>query len=147
MITTHHALFYKVFFNSFRETKDYKLHKFILSRDDKKLKLEDQRDDSPFGYHFVVKDEIQKAIDTNAVKKYHFNLFRNLLEKTANFLGYGDWTDCILGDNKQECVKLLHLNSHSRLSDLEYREVSNEDKILFQKIFDDFIKEFKWKVA
>jgi len=146
LITTHHALFYNVFFNSFRETKEYKPYKCVLSRDGKKLKLEDQRDDSPFGYHFVVKDEIQKAIETNTVKKYHFNLFRNLLEKTANFLGYNNWADCILGDNKNECIKLLNLNSHSKLSDLEYRELSDEDKILFQKTFNEFIKEFKWKV-
>lgn len=144
-ITTHHALFYNVFFNSFKKNNDYKFHAQILSRNGTKIKLENQSD-SPFGYHLVVKDEIQKAIDTNTIKKYHFNLFRNILEKTANFLGYNNWADCIYGDNKQECIKLLNLNSHSRLSDLEYRELSDEDKILFQKTFNEFVKEFKWKV-
>lgn len=144
-ITTHHALFYNVFFNSFKKNNEYKFYANILSKNDAKLNLENQGD-SPFGYHFVVKDEIQKAINTNSIKKYHFNLFRSLLEKTANFLGYKDWVDCISDDNKKEFIRLLHLNSHGKLSDLEYREVSNGDKILFQKIFNDFIKEFKWKV-
>ncbi len=142
LITTHHALFYNVLFNSFKKNKEYR---YILSKDGTKLKLEHQGD-SPFGYHFVVKDEIQNAINTNNIKKYHFNLFRSLLEKTANFLGYDDWSECIVGDNKPECVKLLQLNSHSRLSELEYKELSNDEKFLFQEAFNKFIKEFKWKV-
>ncbi len=142
LITTHHALFYNILFNSFKKNKEYK---YILSKDGTKLKLEN-KDDSPFGYHFLVIDEIQKAIKNNAIQKYHFNLFRGLLEKIANFLGYNEWQDCVLGDNKQECIKLINLNSHGKLSDLEYKELSNEEKALFQKTFDEFIKGFKWRV-
>jgi len=141
LITTHHALFYNVLFNSFKKTE----YKYILSKYDTKLKLE-TKDDSPFGYHFVVMAEIQKAINNNNIQKYHFNLFRNLLEKTANFLGYDEWQNCVLGDNNQECIKLINLNSHGKLSDLEYKELSNDEKNLFQETFDNFVKEFRWKV-
>lgn len=145
-ITTHHALFYNVIFNHLKRNNGvYKKKAYILSRQDTKFKLEEHKDDSPFGYHLLIKNEIQNAINTNTVKKYHFNLFRNLLEKTANYLGYSNWTDCILSDNKNECIKLLNLNSHSKLSELEYRELSAEDIDLFQKTYNEFIKEFKWK--
>lgn len=144
LITTHHALFYNVLSNSLK--KENKTNKFILTKEGNKLKLDNQYNDTPFGYHFVVKNEIQKAISDNNIKKYHFNLFRTILEKTANFLGYNEWGDCITGDRKSECIRLLNLNSHSKLSDLEYRELSAEDKTLFKKTYSDFIEKFNWKV-
>jgi hypothetical protein len=145
LVTTHHALFYNIFFNSFRRNRDFKDYLYILSKIETRLKLKKQKDDSPFGYHFVVKDEIQKAIDSNNVKKYHFNLFRSLLEKTANFLGYDYWADCISGDNKQEITRLLNLNSHNKLSELENKELPDENKTLFETTFNDFIDEYKWR--
>jgi len=146
LITTHHALFYNVFFNTFKQKRDYKSKFHVLTKNDTVLKLSEQRSDSPFGYHFVVKNELQKAIETNAIEKYHFNLFRSLLEKTANFLGYNEWYDCILADNKHKFARLINHYSHGKLSELEYKDLSNEDKDLFKEVFNDFIEEFKWKV-
>ncbi|UOD35856.1 hypothetical protein DSN97_03585 [Deferribacteraceae bacterium V6Fe1] len=101
--------------------------------------------DSPFGYHLIIKDEIQNAINTGNIKKYHFNLFRSLLEKTANFLGYNNWADCIKDENRLESTKVLNLYSHDRLSDLENKELSKESKQLFIDTFNGFLKEYKWK--
>lgn len=145
-ITTHHALFYNVLFNTYKRNKEYRSNFNILSKDGKAFKFVEHKKDSPFGYHFVVKNEIQKAIDAKEIQKYHFNLFRCLLEKTANFLGYNDWRDCILGAKRQEFIRLVNHYSHDRLSDLENKELSSENKILFETIFNDFVKEFKWKV-
>jgi hypothetical protein len=78
------------------------------------------------------------------IEKYHFNILRALLEKTANFLGYENWYSCIEWDNKQESTRLLNIYSHSRLSDLESNELSSRDKELFIEIFDEFIKKFKY---
>ena len=145
LITTHHALFYNVLFNSFkRNTKDYNFKPLILVKNDKKHELKDQKIDSPFAYHLMVKDEIQKAIDEDKLEKYHFNLFRSLIEKTSSFLGYSNWGDCIVGANKKEFIRMINLYSHSRLSDLEYKELPDYDKKIFIDTYNDFIMEFKW---
>jgi hypothetical protein len=92
----------------------------------------------------LVKKEIENAINTNNIKKYHFNLFRSLLEKTANFLGYEKWESCITSSNKEEYTKIIDLYNHGTLSDLEYKELSEKDKNLFKSVFESFVKEFKW---
>ncbi len=148
LITTHHALFFNVLFNSFRKLpkSEAKKYFYIFSKNENILVLENQNDDSPFAYHILVKNKIQEAIENDNLEKYHFNLFRTLLEKTASFLGYNNWSDCILDeDNKAEIVRIVNLYSHSKLSDLESGSLSNTDKELFKLAFKDFIKNFKFK--
>lgn len=144
MITTHHALFYNVLVNTFRREKNCSLSSYRLSLDNYEYKLTEQGD-TPFAYHVVLKEIIQHAIDTNSIEKYHFNLFRNILEKTATFFGYTAFSDCILGANKEEFTRLLNLYSHSRLAELEAPDLSSEDKVLFQESFTRFIENFHWK--
>ena len=147
LVTTHHALFYNIFFNSFKRDGNYKDFFYLLSKNEINFKLEEQKNDSPFGYHLLVKDEIQKAVDSGDAQKYHFNLFRGLLEKTANFLGYGNWYDCITGDKKQEFARIVNLYSHGKLLEMESKHIPDEHKNLFKEVFNDFISEFKWGVA
>jgi len=67
LITTHHALFYNVLYNSFYRFKKSEAKKYfnILSKDDNNiLEIKNQNDGSPFGYHLLIKEEIQKAINT-----------------------------------------------------------------------------------
>ena len=145
LITTHHPLFYNIFVNSFKNKQTYNSKGFILSKKDNKLKLEKQ-DDSPFGYHLLVKEEIKKAINTNDIKRYHFNLFRSLLEKTANFLGYTNWYHCISEKNRKGINRLVNLYSHGKLSEMESKDVPDEHKVLFKETFNAFTEDFKWKV-
>lgn len=142
-ITTHHALFYNVFVNSFKKDKKCNFESYSLSKNNQIFVLSKQGD-SPFSYHLSIKELIQTAIKNNDIEKYHFNLFRNLLEKTSNFLGYNNWVDCIPIGDKQEFIRLLNLYSHSKLSELEGAELSGNDKNLFQQTFSSFIKDFKW---
>lgn len=145
LLTTHHALYYNVLVNSFRQERNaWIFESFSLSRNSTIFRLIKQWD-SPFSYHLAVKELIQKAIHNDSIEKYHFNLLRALLEKTANFLGYENWYDCIVGQNKQESTRLLNLYSHNKLSDLETNELSNRDKELFQEIFETFMQKFNWK--
>lgn len=143
LITTHHALFYNVLVNSFKRNNECDFKSYSLFKDNYILKLSEQGD-SPFSYHLSVKKIIQDAIQNNSTERYHFNLFRALLEKTSNFLGYDNWSDCIPDDNKQEFVRLLNLYSHSRLSDLESRELPGQDKAIFRETFNTFVENFKW---
>ncbi len=143
LILTHHALFYNVLVNSIKRNNTCKLQHYSLSKDNQVFKLAEQND-SPFAYHLSIKNNIQEAIANNKIEKYHFNLFRNLLEKTANFLGYNNWIDCIPEARDNELVRLLNLYSHSRVSDLEGRELHSRDKDVFIETFNTFIQNFKW---
>lgn len=144
LVTTHHALFYNVLYNEYRRNRGYNFKPYILKKNNKMYELKIQKADSPFGYHLMVKEEIEKAIKEDNVQKYHFNLFRSLLEKTSNFLGYSNWADCIENDNKKEFLRIINLYSHSRLSDIEYKELTYEDKELFINTYNKFIEDFKW---
>lgn len=144
LITTHHALFYNVIYNQYRKNRDYNFKPFILKKNGKQYELEKQKIDSPFGYHLMVKEEIDRAIQEEDIQKYHFNLLRSLLEKTSNFLGYSNWGDCIEIDKKQEFIRIINLYSHSRLSDIEYKELTYDDKELFIDTYSKFIEDFKW---
>lgn len=90
IITTHNPLFYNVLHNEF--TKGIK---YILSKQaDGLYELKKQDNDSPFSYHLYLKSELEQAIQNNQLQKYHFNFLRNILEKTATFLGYSKWGSC-----------------------------------------------------
>jgi len=144
LVTTHHALFYNILHNEYKRNSDFKPHLLVLSKNNSEFKLVEQGD-TPFAYHLAVKNEIKMAIDNGELKKYHFNLLRGLLEKTANFLGYDTWSDCLEGDDKKEMTRLVNIYSHGRLSDLESTDIPDEHKELFKKIFINFIEKFKWK--
>lgn len=149
LITTHHALFYNVLHNSLRRgLKDKKADRFFytLSKNtDNILKLEDHTSDCPFAYHLATKNMLAKAVNDEYIEKHHFNLFRGLLEKTANFLGYTNWSDCITGDNKIAFIRIVNNYSHSKLSELESAVISEADKQLFIETFKTFISEYKYQ--
>jgi wobble nucleotide-excising tRNase len=145
LIMTHHALFYNVIANSIprrsQQRKKYGL--YSLSKADDGLRLVGQ-DDSPFAYHLFTKTVIQDAINNDSVERYHFNLFRALLEKTANFLGYNSWGECLNEDSRNEFARLLNIYSHSRLSEIESKELSSNEKDIFKTAFDQFVQDYKW---
>lgn len=145
LICTHHSLFYNILYR--KQKKGWNQYNAILSRStDNKLDLKYQNSDSPFSYHNLIVKEIKKAITDNYIQKYHFNLFRALLEKTANFLGYNNGWGCLLDDdeNKKTFVKQLNHYSHSSLSEIESRHLSDEEKEAFKNTFNAFIAKFHW---
>lgn len=140
LLTTHHPLFYNVFINSFKRNK---IESLILKKTASWLELKWQWD-SPFGYHLLVKKDIQNAINSWNIQKYHFNLFRWLLEKTSNFLWMNEYWTCIDWENKNEFLKLINLYSHNRLESMEYRDVTDESKELFKEKFEAFINKYNF---
>ena len=143
-ITTHHPLFFNVLFNSTKRRR--RNFAYILEEKDSQFYLKKQGNDSPFAYHLLVKGKIIEAIDNDTLEKYHFNLFRTLLEKTANFLGFNNWSECILNEeNKVEVVRLINHYSHAKLSELESSSMSNTEKELFISAFNAFIEDFKFQ--
>lgn len=147
IITTHNPLFYNVLSNEFsnklakdpnadpvnwvykpKESKKYRLNK--NSNGEFKLMMLDNR--TPFSYHLLLLSEIKEAINSNQVKKYHFSFVRNILEKTATFLGYKGWAELLPkgedGNPDPFCNRILNLSSHSAHAGEETGEVEENDK-------------------
>ncbi|MGH1812128.1 AAA family ATPase [Enterococcus entomosocium] len=151
IVSTHHALFYNVLYNeTCRDNSIKKKAYYCLKKNSNNYMLENQKD-SPFGYHLIVKQEIQNAIEEGRVEKYHFSLFRNLLEKTATYLGYNNWGDLLTGDivneeNKQGYIRRINLYSHNKHSELESKELIPAEKEMLKVLFNSFESEYRWKV-
>ena len=143
ILTTHHPLFYNILNNEFGRKKN--IVKQLLRKTDEGFTLASQ-DDSPFGYHLVLIDEINRAIKEENIKQYHFNLMRNLLEKTATFMGYTNWSDCIFAEEKEGYVRRLNFYSHSSHAEFTWKEPEPEEKNLLTKIFNEFISDFKFNL-
>lgn len=141
VISTHHSLFYNVLHTEMNKAKKYWLSK----NEDKYLMVELDNNETPFGYHLLLKEEIKRAIDNDMIKRYHFNLMRNLLEKTAHFLGYESWKKLINEDEKDSYIKRINLYSHSNHSALEVKELESYEKEFLKRIYEKFILEYRWK--
>ena len=153
IFTTHHALFYNVLYNEIdgflRRPEKQKLESCIIKRERKRYIKETKRDTN-FGYHHFIKYEMKRAISENKIERYHFTLFRNLLEKTATYLGYRFWGDLITEEDlteeeRQAYIRRINLYSHNKVSDLENTELKEHEKTMLKRLFENFIKDYRWK--
>lgn len=138
IITTHNPLFYNVLYNELnnadQETKDKtkkSLKKYLEKLDDGTFVLHDSND-SPFSYHLFLLSELEKAIQTGNIKKYHYNFLRQILEKTSTFLGYKKWKELLtlLPDDAHEAYynRIINLCSHGKHSGEETSKLDDNDK-------------------
>ncbi|RUQ21889.1 AAA family ATPase [Kocuria sp. HSID16901] len=143
VITTHHATFFNVLHNQLKRNRNTS---HILMRGPAVgWTLARQNNDSPFSYHLGVVKEIQKAISEDEIERIHFNQFRALLEKTANFLGYSKgWGSLLTGPNAKVITQVLNLYSHDRFADIESSRVYEEYGKAFKDAFQDFLTKFGW---
>lgn len=148
IITTHNPLFYNVLHNEFKKVI-YK--KYILKKEDEENYelVSNQNNDSPFSYHLFLIAEIEKAIETEQLKKYHFNFLRNILEKTATFLGYDNWGELLpkMEDGKVNPYesRIINISSHSKHSGDEIVELSDADKRVLKFVLAEIKKNHKFK--
>ena len=147
VITTHNPLFYNVLHNEF---KNGTFKKYFLKKDENnEYELTQQSNDSPFSYHLFLKAEIEKAIETKQLKKYHFNFLRNILEKTSTFLGYANWGELLPGmeDGKTNPYesRILNISSHSKHSGDEISELSEADKRVLKFLLEEIKKKYQFK--
>jgi wobble nucleotide-excising tRNase len=140
IITTHNPLFYNVLHNELSRDEDgsgvYKKKHCVRYRmaklEDGTYQLIDQLKDSPFSYHLYLKVEIEKALESGQLNKYHFNFLRNILEKTATFLGYEQWGDLLprLDDDRPNpyLARIINISSHSKHAGEEVADLTEDDK-------------------
>ena len=147
IITTHNPLFYNVLHNEFKKDT---FKKYFLKRDSEgNYDLSNQGKDSPFSYHLFLIADIEEAIETEQLKKYHFNFLRNILEKTSTFLGYDSWGDLLPkmedgGINPYES-RIINISSHSKHSGDEITELSDADKRVLQYLLEQLKVNYKFK--
>lgn len=147
IITTHHPLFYNVLYNEIDKRKRFEC--CFIKNEGGRYKKE-QQNDTIFGYHHFIIHEIKNAISNNKIERYHFTLFRNLLEKTATYLGYKNWGDLITDNGLTEgerigYIRRINLYSHNKVSDLEKPELKEQEKAMLKRLFNNFMKDYRWK--
>lgn len=154
IITTHNPLFYNVLHNELnRDDGSYKAKNFEKHRmtmlDDGIYQLIPQPNDSPFSYHLYLKAELEKAIKSGQMSKYHFNFLRNILEKTSTFLGYKKWGDLLPktedGETNPYEARIINISSHSKHSGEEVADLTEDDKRVLTYLVRDINERYRFE--
>lgn len=145
IITTHNPLFYNVLFNEFsrvQRTKKWRFEKL----NDNTFSLVEQLKDSPFSYHLFLLSELEKAVQSGNIQKYHYNFLRNIFEKTSTFLGYNNWRD-LLPQESQEAYynRIINLSSHSKHHGEEISILDDNDKRVLGFLVDEIKRMYSFK--
>ncbi|GAB1463299.1 AAA family ATPase [Pedobacter sp.] len=148
IVSTHNPLFYNVLYNELnreKNTRKYRLQKL----NDGEYLLEDSND-SPFSYHIFLLEELKSATNSRNIHKYHFNLLRNVLEKTSTYLGFNHWEDLIpmYVDTEETpvAIRLINLYSHSKHSGDEMAVIQEMEKDIFIKVFNNLLIKHSFKL-
>ena len=147
IITTHSPLFFNVLCNEFgsdekNERYSWKSKWFgkwrLEKMDDGSVNLVEQPNDSPFSYHLHLMSQLEEAIKSGQIEKYHFNLLRNILEKTATFLGYKRWELLLpeTTDGLPDLVakRIVNFSSHSKHAAEEVAPLKPEEKQILVRL-------------
>ena len=143
IISSHHSLFFNVMCNELKKTsnKAYFLHQ---SNSDGFYTLR-ATDDTPFFHHVAMLSELEKAAKTGKLYTHHFNMLRSILEKTATFFGFKDFSDCIHNiDDEVLFSRALNLLSHGNHSVFDPSEMNDDNKQLFQNILSGFLESYSF---
>ncbi|MBU2845072.1 AAA family ATPase [Acidithiobacillus ferriphilus] len=154
IITTHNPLFYNVLHNELNsDDGSYKKKSFEKYRmtkfDDGTYQLISQPNDSPFSYHLYLKSELEKAIESGQVSKYHFNFLRNILEKTSTFLGYKKWGDLLPrtddGKTNPYEARIINISSHSKHAGEEVADLTEDDKRVLRYLVNEINSMYRFQ--
>jgi hypothetical protein len=87
--------------------------------------------------------ELHEVQQSGALYTHHFNMLRRVMEQTARFLGLSDWNQCIQAEeddpDRTLYKRVIDLMSHGDYSLYEPREMMDENKEHFRRIFRQFI--------
>ncbi len=147
VISSHHPLFFTVMHNEMDARKAKKVAAYFLSR----LKADgsyvlNYTGATPFFHHVAVLTELYKAEQSGALYTYHFNMLRSVLEKSASFHGFSNFSACITQDaNDPDGIlhaRLINIMSHGNYSLFEPQQMLDENKAYFRKILNDFLTRY-----
>ena len=147
VISTHHTLFFNVLCNELNRA-----NKYFLSRDGSPEGLLLRKTgDTPFFHHVAALAELYEVERDGRLYTHHFNMLRAILEKTASFHGYENFSECIKRDDDDEDgilhTRLINILSHGNYSLFEPQEMLEENKRYFRKILHEFIDRYPFNPA
>jgi hypothetical protein len=147
VISTHHTLFFNVLCNELSRANRY-----FLSRDGSPEGLLLRKTgETPFFHHVAALAELYEADRDGRLYTHHFNMLRAILEKTASFHGYENFSACIRRDADDEdgvlYARLINILSHGNYSLFEPQEMLEENKRYFRKILHEFINRYPFNPA
>jgi len=151
IITTHNPLFYNILYNELglkAKHKEKSPYAYMLDKnEDGTFEITTKLGDSnqSFSYHLFLKQTLEEAIKAGNIQKYHFTLLRNLYEKTANFLGYSQWSDLLPDDKKTYYNRIIQFTSHSTLSNETVPEPTAAEKQTVKFLLNHLIENRYWK--
>lgn len=131
IISTHHGLFFNVLCNELNKAPRYLLSKNTF---DKYyfIKLEG---DTASLYHVAMLKVLKDTLDNNEpLYPYHFNILRNIMEKTANFHGLAGFKKCIELEDAEFYERLIPVLNHGGYSVFEPKEMLPDNKANFEKV-------------
>ena len=149
VVSTHHPLFFNVLYNELHRTKGNRF--FFLGRSSTGTYSLADTADTPFFHHVACLMELHEAARSGQIFTHHFNMLRVIAEKTASFLGYDKFVDCIKRDeDDQDGIlhnRLLNLLSHGKYSLYEPQEMLDDNKQHFKKMLSEFTERFVFNPA
>src|SRR5690554_217999 len=163
IITTHSPLFYNVLYNELNSDLENPnpdgTPRWLYRRGQSaKYRLNKKADgtfellssnDHPFSYHLFLLSEINHAIEAGQIKRYHFSFLRNILEKTATFLGYERWEHLLErkadGTPNPFVSRLMNLASHSAHGGEEVADIDDKDKVKLDELVKYLTKTYGFK--
>lgn len=149
VVSSHHTLFFNVLCNELSRPKRNLLGQYFLNRDGAAggygLRYTDA---TPFFHHVAMLKELHKAVETEEIYTYHFGILRSLLEKSATFHGYSNFSACLkpVEDDPDGIIhaRLINLLSHGDYSHFEPVQMLPENKQYFSQILNGFMSTYRF---
>lgn len=148
IISTHHSLFFNVMWNELRpDRRDSETHPYFLEKSDESNRYALRwTGDTPFFHHIALLKELTELAETGKLYTYHFNILRNILERTASYHGYKKFSDCLKRDGEDDTLhtRMINVLSHGNYSLFEPKEMVDDTKTLFKQILKNFMSNYSF---
>lgn len=147
VISTHHGLFFNIMNNELKKHnhKSYFLYK---NKHLNEYQLQ-STGDTPFFYHVAMLKELKDAAEATQSRlyTYHFNILRSIMEKTAAFFGFQDFSSCIHDiDNQDLFARALNLLSHAPYSIYDPQSMLPDTQQIFKDILNGFLQRYPFQL-
>lgn len=143
IISSHHTLFYNVLCNEIKNPERLFFQRVTRNG----LYILKDTSNTPFFYHVALLKELKKVADSGKIYSYHFNILRNVLEKTAAFHGYQHFSSCLRIDNDDDFIvhkRMVNIMSHGNYSVFEPAPLADDNKEYFRNMLDNFLEDYKF---
>jgi hypothetical protein len=144
IVSTHHTLFFNVLHYELTSHVGGPVQ-YVLKQDRNTngYLLREQKGDTPQFYHVSALVDLCELARQGKISTYHFNVLRSVLEKTAFFLGYKHFSNC-LKKGPDDADGILHqrfvdILSHGKYSMYEPIEMGEETQNYFLTILKGFV--------